>query len=103
MWLVIAGYGRGSAAGAESSDSFKIRWQVARASRPSAPDCPALVVAPSMHHDHPVLHCFEAQLTALRDQYLRSPNEQTRYQLVRIEQRIAQWAPEAISLQAAAG
>jgi hypothetical protein len=70
---------------------------------PSAPDCPAIVVASSMHHDHPVLHCFEAQLTALRDQYLRSPNEQTRYQLVRIEQRIAQWAPEAISLQAAAG
>jgi hypothetical protein len=55
-----------------------------------------------MHNDHPVLHAFEAQLTALRDQYDRSPNEQTRYQLVRIEQRIAQWAPAATTLLAVA-
>jgi hypothetical protein len=46
-----------------------------------------------MHNDHPVLHSFQSQLTALRDQYHRSPNELTRYQLVRLEQRIAQWAP----------
>ncbi len=53
-----------------------------------------------MHNDHPVLHSLEARLTALRQQYLRSPNEQTRYQLVRLEQLIAQWAPEAPSLLA---
>jgi hypothetical protein len=51
-----------------------------------------------MHNDHPVLHSLEARLTALRQQYHRSPNEQTRYQLVRLEQLIAQWAPEASSL-----
>jgi hypothetical protein len=48
-----------------------------------------------MHNDHPVLHALEAQLQALRDQYDHSPNEQTRYQLVRIEQLIVQWAPGA--------
>ncbi|MEB3256032.1 MAG: hypothetical protein VKJ05_06555 [Synechococcaceae cyanobacterium] len=46
-----------------------------------------------MHNDHPVLHSLEAQLLTLRDQYVRSPNEQTRYQLVRLEQLIAQWVP----------
>jgi hypothetical protein len=53
-----------------------------------------------MHNDHPVLHSLEAQLLALRDQYDRSPNEQTRYQLVRIEQLIAQWVPGADRLLA---
>ncbi|MFM7265228.1 MAG: hypothetical protein ACKOZW_06505 [Cyanobium sp.] len=48
-----------------------------------------------MHNDHPVLHSLKAQLLALRDQYDRSPNEQTRYQVVRIEQLIAQWVPGA--------
>ena len=48
-----------------------------------------------MHNHHPVLHSFEAQLLALHDQYDRSPNEQTRYQLVRIEQLISQWVPGA--------
>jgi hypothetical protein len=53
-----------------------------------------------MHNDHPVLHSLEARLTALRQQYHRSPNEQTRYQLVRLEQLIVQWAPGAPSLLA---
>jgi hypothetical protein len=48
-----------------------------------------------MHDDHPVLHSLESRLQGLRDQYERSPNEQTRYQLVRLEQLIAQWAPGA--------
>ncbi|MFM7360261.1 MAG: hypothetical protein ACKO6F_04750 [Cyanobium sp.] len=48
---------------------------------------------PAMHDHHPVLHSLETRLRALRDQYERSPNEQTRYQLVRIEQLIAQWVP----------
>ncbi len=56
--------------------------------------------APPMHNDHPVLHSLEARLTALRQQYDRSPNEQTRYQLVRLEQLIVQWAPGAPSLLA---
>jgi hypothetical protein len=46
-----------------------------------------------MHDDHPVLHSLASRLRALRDQYERSPNEQTRYQLVRLEQLIAQWFP----------
>jgi hypothetical protein len=51
-----------------------------------------------MHDDHPVLHSFQMRLRALRDQYERLPNEQTRYQLVRLEQLIAQWVPGASRL-----
>jgi hypothetical protein len=51
-----------------------------------------------MHNDHPVLHSLAVQLKALQEQYDRSPNEQTRYQLVRLEQLIAQWAPGASRL-----
>ncbi len=52
-----------------------------------------------MHNDHPVRHALEARLSALRQQYERTPNEHTRYQLVRLEQLIAQWTPDTSSLQ----
>jgi len=43
--------------------------------------------------NHPVLNALRQQLTALRHQYRIQPDEQSRYQLVRHEQLIAQWAP----------
>lgn len=69
----------------QSPDSFKILPDVAgRQLR---------IRSEAMHDHHPVFHSLESRLRALRDQYERSPNEQTRYQLVRYEQLIAQWAP----------
>lgn len=47
-----------------------------------------------MYENHPVLNALEAELEVLRREYRRQPTEQTRYQLVRHEQLIAQWAPE---------
>ncbi|MDM7953963.1 MAG: hypothetical protein QUV07_12220 [Cyanobium sp. CZS 25K] len=35
------------------------------------------------------------QLRALKEQYDHLPNELNRYRMVRLEQLIAQWAPEA--------
>jgi hypothetical protein len=46
-----------------------------------------------MHDDHPVLHSLKSRLRAFRANYESCPNEQTRYQLVRLEQLIAQWVP----------
>ena len=46
-----------------------------------------------MYDNHPVLTSMELRLQDLRSSYLRQPNELTRYQLVRHEQWIAQWAP----------
>ena len=45
--------------------------------------------------NHPVLNAFEVELDVLRQEYRRQPSEHTRYQLVRHEQLIAQWAPES--------
>lgn len=39
---------------------------------------------------------MELRLDDLRERYRREPNEHTRYQLVRCEQLIAQWAPTAL-------
>lgn len=47
-----------------------------------------------MYENHPVLNALEAELELLRREYCSQPSEQTRYQLVRHEQLIAQWAPE---------
>jgi hypothetical protein len=47
----------------------------------------------SMNDNHPVLNALEGQLEELRRQYVSQPNEHTRYQLVRLEQLIRQWAP----------
>ena len=46
-----------------------------------------------MYDNHPVLTSMELRLQDLRASYRRQPNEHTRYQLVRHEQLIAQWAP----------
>ncbi|MEX0588055.1 MAG: hypothetical protein WD136_02260 [Cyanobium sp.] len=46
-----------------------------------------------MNENHPVLLSFDAELNSLRCAYTDHPNEQTRYQLVRLEQLIHQWAP----------
>ena len=46
-----------------------------------------------MNENHPVLLSLDAELDHLRSAYIQQPNEQTRYQLVRLEQLIQQWAP----------
>ena len=46
-----------------------------------------------MYDNHPVLASMERRLQDLRESYRSQPNELTRYQLVRHEQLIAQWAP----------
>ncbi|MEB3165935.1 MAG: hypothetical protein VKO65_04620 [Cyanobacteriota bacterium] len=43
-----------------------------------------------------MLQSFEARLRILRDEYRRSPSEQSRYRLAKVEQLIAQWAPERL-------
>lgn len=46
-----------------------------------------------MNENHPVLLSLDAELNSLRSAYSQQPNEQTRYQLVRLEQLINQWVP----------
>jgi hypothetical protein len=46
-----------------------------------------------VNENHPVLLSLDAELDHLRSAYIQHPNEQTRYQLVRLEQLINQWAP----------
>ena len=46
-----------------------------------------------VNENHPVLLSLDAELDHLRSAYIHQPNEQTRYQLVRLEQLIHQWAP----------
>ena len=46
-----------------------------------------------MDENHPVFTALMLQLDALRRHYQSDPNEQSRYQLVRMERLIAQWAP----------
>jgi hypothetical protein len=46
-----------------------------------------------VNENHPVLMSLDAKLDSLRSAYSQQPNEQTRYQLVRLEQLIHQWAP----------
>ena len=47
--------------------------------------------ADPLNDNHPVYNAFNSQLHELRDHYRREPDERTRYQLVRHEQRMAQW------------
>jgi hypothetical protein len=47
----------------------------------------------SVNDNHPVLLSLDAELNSLRNAYSEQPNEHTRYQLVRLEQLIHQWAP----------
>ena len=45
-----------------------------------------------MNENHPVRTALEVRLQALREQYRHQPTERNRYQLVRQEQLLAQWA-----------
>ncbi len=47
--------------------------------------------AGALNANHPVYNAFNSQLHELRDLYRRAPDERNRYQLVRHEQRMAQW------------
>jgi hypothetical protein len=44
--------------------------------------------------NHPVLLSLDAALRSFRSAYADQPNEQTRYQVVRMESLIQQWAPQ---------
>jgi len=44
--------------------------------------------------NHPVLLSLDAALQGFRSAYADQPNEQTRYQVVRMESLIQQWAPQ---------
>lgn len=50
-----------------------------------------------MDKNNPVLTSMALRLDDLRERYRSQPNELTRYQLVRCEQLIAQWAPSVLS------
>ncbi|MBM5824731.1 MAG: hypothetical protein FJ054_05075 [Cyanobacteria bacterium M_surface_10_m2_119] len=47
-----------------------------------------------VNDNHPVLFALDAEREALQATYRREPNEHNRYQLVRLESLIAQWAPQ---------
>jgi hypothetical protein len=47
-----------------------------------------------VNDNHPVLQALDAEREALETAYRQEPNEHTRYQLVRLESLIAQWAPQ---------
>ena len=51
----------------------------------------------SVNDNHPVLFALDAERQNLRLAYQQSPNEQTRYQLTRLESLIAQWAPDRLA------
>jgi hypothetical protein len=51
-----------------------------------------------VYENHPVLNALQSRLRTLRDQYRCDPSEQNRYQLVRHEQLIAQWAPASLAI-----
>lgn len=46
-----------------------------------------------MNENHPVLHAMRSELHELRRRYNHQPSDFNRYQLVRHEQRLAQWLP----------
>ena len=48
----------------------------------------------SVQDNHPVLLSLDAALRSFRSAYADQPNEQTRYQVVRMESLIQQWAPQ---------
>ncbi|MEB3354300.1 MAG: hypothetical protein VKM34_08710 [Cyanobacteriota bacterium] len=50
-----------------------------------------------MNENHPVLFALDAELETLQETYSREPNEHNRYQLVRLESLIAQWAPQRVA------
>jgi hypothetical protein len=51
-----------------------------------------------LNSNHPVLNSLEAQLRELRLRYEHHPSEHTRYQLVKLERLITEWAPGSLGL-----
>lgn len=51
----------------------------------------------ALNDNHPVLFALDTEWQNLRLAYQQSPNEQTRYQLTRLESLIAQWAPDRLA------
>ena len=50
-----------------------------------------------LNRNHPVLNSLEAQLRELRLRYERHPSEHARYQLVKLERLITEWAPGSLN------
>jgi len=50
-----------------------------------------------VNDNHPVLNALEAQLRELRLRYEHHPSEHNRYQLVRLERLITEWAPGSLN------
>ena len=50
-----------------------------------------------VNDNHPVLNALEAQLRELRLRYEHHPSEHNRYQLVRLERLIIEWAPGSLN------
>jgi hypothetical protein len=49
-----------------------------------------------VNENNPVLHSMHQELQELRRRYRHQPSDFNRYQLVRHEQRLAQWAPQEL-------
>jgi hypothetical protein len=49
-----------------------------------------------LNDSHPVLHSLRQELEHLRSRYRHDPSDYNRYQLVRHEQRLAQWVPSTL-------
>lgn len=50
-----------------------------------------------VNDNHPVLNALEAQLRELRLRYQHHPSEHNRYQLVKLERLITEWAPGSLN------
>ena len=50
-----------------------------------------------MNSNHPVLNALEARLRQLRLRYEHQPSEHSRYQLVKMERLITEWAPGSLN------
>lgn len=51
-----------------------------------------------MNDDHPVIFSLLLRLRELENRYVEQPSAFNRYQLVRHEQRLAEWAPLLLDL-----
>jgi len=50
-----------------------------------------------VNDNHPVLNALEARLRESRLRYEHHPSEHTRYQLVKLERLITEWAPGSLN------
>jgi len=49
-----------------------------------------------VNENNPVLHSMRQELQELKGRYRHQPSDFNRYQLVRHEQRLAQWVPSEL-------